>query len=105
MAPYEFVARCCSILEVSFEILTDRGKGRDISRMRYLIAALAIESWELTAKQLGEPLGRWPGAVSRWASRGAELRLSSKDFLQEYEALDQTLAGQGRKSGPKDKKR
>lgn len=105
MAPDEFVARCCSILDVSFEVLTGRGKGRDISRMRYLIAALAIERWELTAKQLGELLGRWPEAVSRWASRGAELRLSSKDFLQEYGALDQTLAGQGRKSGPKDKER
>ena len=93
MAPDEFVARCCSILDVSSELLVDRGKGREISRKRYLIAALAIERWELTAKQLGELLGRWPEAVSRWAGRGAEMRLSSRDFLQEYEALDQTLAG------------
>ena len=93
MAPDEFVARCCSILDVSSELLVDRGKGREISRKRYLIAALAIERWELTAKQLGELLGRWPEAVSRWAGRGAEMRLSSRDFLQEYEALDQALAG------------
>jgi chromosomal replication initiation ATPase DnaA len=105
MAPDEFVARCCSILDVSFEVLTGRRKGRNISRMRYLIAALAIERWELTAKQLGELLGRLPEAVSRWASRGSEIRLSSRDFLQEYEALDQTLAGQGRKSEPIGKER
>ena len=31
-------------------------------------------------------------------SRGAEMRMSSKDFLKEYEALDQALAG--RELGP-----
>lgn len=95
MAPEEFVLRCCSILNISFEQLTDRGKGCDISRKRYLIAALAIERWELTAKKLGELLGRWPEAVSRWAGRGAEMRMSSKEFLTEYEALDQALAERG----------
>lgn len=85
------------LLEISLELLADRGKSRDISRRRYLIAALAIERWELTARQLGELLGRWPEAVSRWAGRGAEMRMSSKEFLKEYEALDQILAGRGRK--------
>jgi hypothetical protein len=105
MTPYEFVTRCCSILDVSFTVLTDRGKGRDISRMRYLIAALAIERWELTAKQLGELLGRWPEAVSRWAGRGAEMRMSSQDFRREYEALDQALAGRGLKSATESQER
>ena len=33
------------------------------------------------------------------------MRLSSKDFLREYEALDQTLAGRGKNSALKGKGR
>jgi len=73
--------------------------------MKYLIAALAIERWELTAKQLGELLGRWPEAVSRWASRRADKLLSSREFLQEYVRLDLTLANHGKRSALEGKKR
>jgi REP element-mobilizing transposase RayT len=92
MAPDDFVACCCSILGVSFDEVLDRGKGRSISRTRYLIAALAIERWKLSAKQLGELLARWPEAVSRWASRGAEMRMNTREFREDFEALDQALA-------------
>jgi REP element-mobilizing transposase RayT len=105
MTPEEFIARCCSNLQVSLEVLTDRGKGREISRKRYLIAALAIERWGLTAKQLGGLLGRWPESVSRWASRGAEMRMSSRDFLQDCEILDQALAGRSLRPAAKSQKR
>lgn len=40
-----------------------------------------------------ELLGRWPEVVSRWASRGAEMRTDSEDFRADYERLDQALAG------------
>lgn len=104
MAVDEFVGRCCSILSVPLDELAGRGKGTSISRKRYMIAALAIERWELTAKQLGELLGRWPEAVSRWASRGAEMRMKYHGFREEFEALDQALAARG-KVGLDDKDR
>ena len=79
-------------------MFTDRRKGREISRKRYLIAALATKRWGLTAKQLGELLGRRCEAVSRWASRGAEMRMRSREFRREYEALDESLAGRSLRS-------
>ncbi len=68
------------------------GKGRELNRQRYLIAALGIERWGLTAKPLAAQIGRLPEAVSRWASRCADLRQESEAFSSEYERLDQELA-------------
>ena len=75
-------------------------KGREVSRTRYLIAALGIEGWGKEAKQLAGLLGRWPEAVSRWASRGAEVRMESNDFRNDYERLDQALANESGSSSP-----
>ena len=33
-----------------------------------------------------------PEAVSRWGSRGAEMRQESEEFREAYEKLDETLA-------------
>jgi hypothetical protein len=57
------------------------------------IDAVGIERWEVKAKPMAELLGRWPESVSRWASRGAEIRMGSDDFRADYERLDQILAG------------
>ena len=95
MEPDEFIKRCCEVLNVSLEEIAGRGKGRQISRTRYLIAALGIERWGMNAKPMAGLVGRWPEAVSRWASRGAEMRVESEAFRDAYERLDQTLAGEG----------
>jgi hypothetical protein len=65
---------------------------REISRERYLITALGIERWGMTAKPLEGLLGRLPEAVSRWESRGAEMRQESEDFREANEKLDRDLA-------------
>jgi len=88
----EFLLRSCKLLDISIATLAGAGKGRELSRQRYLIAALGIERWGLTAKPLAELVGRLPEAVSRWASRGAELRQESEAFSDTYENLDQQLA-------------
>ena len=59
---------------------------------RYLIAALGIERWGIKAKSLARLVGRLPEAVSRWGSRGAEMRQQSEDFKESYENLDRRLA-------------
>ena len=105
MEPDEFVRRCCSILDVSPETIAGREKGREISRTRYLIAALGIERWGLRAKALAELLGRWPDAMSRWASRGAEMRMESEEFRHDYERVDQALATEMGSSNPTVKER
>jgi len=100
MKPDTFVKRCCGILGVSPEEIAGRGKGRQVSRTRYLIASLAIERWGIQAKQLAELLGRWPEAVSRWASRGAEMRMGSGEFRDDSERLDEALTNESGSCGP-----
>ena len=51
----------------------------------------------------GKLVGRWPEAISRWASRGAEMRMGSEDFSADFERLDQTLAAGRRVGGKKPK--
>jgi REP element-mobilizing transposase RayT len=94
--PAGFVARCCALLEATPAALTGPGKGREISRTRYLIATLAIERWGLAARSLAEVVGRLPEVVSRWASRGAKMRQESAEFRSEYERLDRALAAEER---------
>ena len=59
-----------------------------------------IERWVITAKALAQLVGRMPEAVSRWGSRGAEMRQESLEFREAYEKLDETLS-----ATHKDKKR
>ena len=91
MDPEEFLSRACELLETTATAIAAPGKGKEISRKRYLIAALGIERWGMTAKPLAELVGRLPEAVSRWGSRGAELRQESEEFREAYEKLDRDL--------------
>ena len=92
MDPAEFVSRSSEILGTTAAAVAGPGKGREISRQRYLIAALGIERWGIKAKSLARLVGRLPEAVSRWGSRGAEMRQQSEDFKESYENLDRRLA-------------
>jgi hypothetical protein len=53
---------------------------------------LGIERWGMTAKPLAGLVGRLNEVVSRWGSRGAEMRQESEDFREAYEKLDRDLA-------------
>lgn len=88
----EYLVRSCALAGIPLAAISAQGKRRDISRQRYLIAALAIERWGISARALADLVGRRPEAVSRWASRGAELRQKSADFRAAYEKLDHELA-------------
>ena len=88
----DFLERSCHVMATTPSEIAAPGKRREISRLRYLITALAIERWGITAKSLSELLGRRPEAVSRWAYRGAEMRQEFEEFAAEYENLDRELA-------------
>ena len=72
--------------------LAGAGQGRYVSRLRYLIGALAIERWGVQAKALGSLLGRRPEVVTRWAARGAQMRLEDDDFRTTYDNTDRRLS-------------
>jgi len=92
MDPAEFLSGSCELLGTTAAAIAGPGKGREVSRKRYLIAALGIERWGMTARPLAELVGRLPEAVSRWGGRGAEMRQESEEFREAYEKLDRDLA-------------
>ena len=92
MSPLEFLQVACGVLQVRAARLAGHGQDRETSRLRYVIAALAIERWGVQAKGLGDQLGRRPEVVTRWAARGAERRQREGEFRTEYEELDREVA-------------
>jgi REP element-mobilizing transposase RayT len=92
LGPREYLAAACGILNVNPARVAGAGQDREISRLRYLIAAVGIERWGMQAKALGNEIGRRPEVVTRWAARGAEERLEDVEFKEAYEGLDRGLA-------------
>jgi len=87
------ITRARRHLGIDPETLAGAGKGREVSRLRYLIAAVGVERWGVGTKALAEVLGRRADAVTRWVHCGAERRQHDAAFRQSYDELDAALAG------------
>jgi putative transposase len=87
-----FVARACRTLKVKAVLLTDTGKDKQRSEVRYLLGGLAIERWHIRAGELAAVVGRRSEVISRWAARAAALRQTDAAFKRKYEDLDTALA-------------
>lgn len=92
MEASDFLSRSCQLMGTTVSAIAAPGKRRETSRLRYLITALAIERWGVTAKAISGVVGRRPEAVSRWAYRGSEMRQVSDEFSAAYEKLDKAVA-------------
>lgn len=88
----QFLEVCAELLEVPLARLAQRSKDAETTRLRYLVAGVAIERWRQHPVELGRCLGRWPEAIGRWAQRAGQLRLSDERFRTEYESLDDRLS-------------
>ena len=86
-----FLELACQSLGVEIARLAGESQDREVSRLRYLVAALAVERWGVRAKALGELLGKRPENVTRWAARGAQARQADEEFRKAYEELDRGL--------------
>jgi hypothetical protein len=75
-------------------IAGNRGMRVEGSRLRYLVAAVALERWGVATTALAREVSRRPEVVSRWAHRGAELRQTDPAFADAYDALDAALASE-----------
>jgi len=82
-------------LGVDLRALAGAGKGRVVSRLRYLVAAVGVERWGVGTKALAEALGRRADAVTRWVHHGAERRQHDAVFRRAYDELDEALAARG----------
>jgi REP element-mobilizing transposase RayT len=89
-----FLVRACRQLGVTVARVAGGGQDREGSRLRYLVAALALERWGVGTTMLAREVCRRPEVVSRWAQRGAELRQTDLAFADAYDALDAALANE-----------
>ena len=87
-----FVELACKGLGIARRRCPAELKDRKTTRLRQLVATIGIERWEQRAGKLGDVLGKHPDVVSRWARAGAERRSSDREFAEELDRLDATLA-------------
>ncbi len=92
MSAAEFLAATCRLLGFDVELISGQTYRRDVTRARMLLAAVAVERWHQSPRELSGELGRRADVVSRWVRWGAERRTTDPTFSKDYEALDQALA-------------
>ncbi len=88
----DFVALACRALEADVGELQGNGYGRRASRQRILLAAVGVERWRQSARELGRILGRRGDVISRWVRWGAARRQTYADFADAYDELDRELS-------------
>jgi len=90
-----YLGEICRLLDIYPMELGSEGKGRELSRPRYLMAALGVERWGQDAERLGEVVGRREDVVSRWVRRGSQIRETDEALREAYDKLDRALAATG----------
>jgi len=87
-----FVATACRILDQDAAEMMGRGSSRKQTRARVLLAAVGVERWHQSSREIGKALGRRADVVSRWVRWGAKRRLEDPDFGKTYDDLDLQLS-------------
>ena len=82
-------------LGIDFRALARAGKGRVVSRLRYLVAAVGVERWGVATMALAETPGRRADSVTRWLHHGAERRQHDAVLRRAYDDLDEALTARG----------
>jgi hypothetical protein len=62
-------------------------------RLRRLIAACGVESWDQRAGVLAAVLKKHPVVVSRWVGEAARIRIEDEEFAADLDTLDRGLSG------------
>jgi len=87
----DFLSLAAEILNMAAEKLTAPGSGQQITRVRSLILALAVERWHLSPSSFAPLFRRRNDVVSRWVRWGAQRRMEDQDFRSLYDDLDHEL--------------
>ncbi len=88
----DFLSLAAEILKMAPEKLTAPGSGHQITRVRLLILALAVERWHLRPSSFAPLFRRRNDVVSRWVRWGAQRRMEDEDFRELYDDLDHELS-------------
>jgi REP element-mobilizing transposase RayT len=87
----DFLAAAAEVLGLEPQVLTAPGSGREITRFRSLVTALAVELWRLRPVDQAPLFGRRSDVVSRWVRWGVERRRRHTGFEEAYDRLDDDL--------------
>jgi len=92
MTAAAFVAAASPLLGYEIEALSGRRYTRDVTRARILLAAVGVERWRQSPRELGKVLGRRADVISRWVRWGAERRVADPEFAKAHDGLDRQLS-------------
>jgi REP element-mobilizing transposase RayT len=87
LRPDEYLFAAANALGVALPALSGSRSGRELTRLRGMLALVAVETYGVRVKDLAQLLGRNPGVVSRWASMAGERRSHDETFRDRAEQL------------------
>jgi putative transposase len=87
LRPDEYLVAAANALGADLPALSGSRSGRELTRLREMLALAAVETYGIRVKDLAQLLGRNPGVVSRWANMAGERRSHDETFRDRIEQL------------------
>lgn len=88
LSPDEYVVAAANALDVGLVALAGPRSGRELTRLREMVAVVGVETYGVRVKDLASRLRKNPGVVSRWANMGAERRVQDDAFRERTEQFE-----------------
>ncbi len=85
LSPDEYLLAAANALDAGLGILAGPHSGRELTRLREMLALVGVEMYAVRVKDLADRLGKNPGVVSRWANLGSERRGKDDAFRERIE--------------------
>jgi REP element-mobilizing transposase RayT len=87
LPPDEYLVAAANALDVGLPALAGSRSGRELTRLREMLALVGVETYGVRVKDLAQRLGKNPGVVSRWANMAGERRSHDDAFRERMEQL------------------
>jgi len=88
LSPDEYLFAAANAMDASVAALAGPRSGRELTRLREMLALVGVESYGFRVKDLATRLGKNPGVVSRWANMGGERRVRDVAFRERVEQFE-----------------
>lgn len=83
LSPDQYLVAAVNALDVGLDSLAGPRSGREVTRMREMVALVGVEAYGVRVKDIAQRLGKNPGVVSRWANAGGERRTRDDAFREQ----------------------
>lgn len=82
LSPEEYLVAAVNALDLGLDALAGPRSGREVTRMREMVALVGVEAYGIRVKDIAQRLGKNAGVVSRWATTGGERRTRDAGFRE-----------------------